>query len=259
VHEIANWDKLRDRLEPGDRRCFAFFHPALADEPLIFVEVALTATSSDAIAPLLADERQPIQAANARTAVFYSISNCQAGLRGVAFGHFLIKQVVEELKREFQGLDRFVTLSPVPDFARWLAGQRASPSTFLSAADKAELTQLDQPGWHNSRDVGKTLRPVVQAAIAHYFLLAKTDSGKPIDSVARFHLNNGARLERVNWLADVSAKGLAAAHGFMVNYLYDVDAIERNHEAFANDGVVMAAHRVKRLLERRPAADQTTQ
>ena len=248
VHEIADWDDLRRRLQPGDRRCFAFFHPTLVDEPLIFVEVALTSDIPDAIAPLLAEKRNAIRPERARTAVFYSISNCQIGLRGVSFGNFLIKQVVEELKRELPGLGTFVTLSPVPGFMRWLEREReAKASTALSAADKAVLAALDQPGWHTDAAALKALKPVLHAAMAHYLLVAKV-RGKPVDPVARFHLDNGARLERVNWLADASPKGLGQAAGFMLNYLYDLDQIEENHEAFANDGEVVCSRAVRKLL-----------
>jgi len=157
------------------------------------------------------------------------------------------------------GLDSFVTLSPAPDFAAWLASERESKSSYLSAADKRDLKLLEQPDWHKSRETENALRPVLHAAIAHYFLVAKSGSGKPLDTVARFHLNNGARLERVNWLADMSEKGLAAAHGFMVNYRYELREIEANHEAFANDGIVAASHRVKRLLERKRVADPSAE
>jgi malonyl-CoA decarboxylase len=253
VHAIASWDDLRLRLEPGDRRCFAFCHPTLADEPLIFVEVALTDRMPDAIAPLLAADRKPMPVKRANTAVFYSISNCQVGLRGVSFGNFLIKQVVEELSREFPSLRTFVTLSPVPGFAQWLKRERDGKSTaVLSAEDRTTLALLDQAGWHADAGAVRALRPVMLAAAAQYFLVARTGSGKPIDPVARFHLGNGARLERLNWPGDVSPKGLAQGAGLMVNYLYDLGSIERNHEAFANKGEVVAAHAVRRHL-RAPA------
>jgi malonyl-CoA decarboxylase len=203
VHEIKSWQDLQLRLEPADRRCFAFFHPALTDEPLIFVEVALTTSIPESIAPLLAPDRRPIAPQRARTAVFYSISNCQAGLKGVSFGNFLIKQVAEELKRELPSLRTFITLSPVPGFRAWL--QRSN--------QRRALEVLDHPDWATDPAAVKRARPVLQAAIAHYFLEAKNGSGKPADPVARFHLGNGARLERINWMGDASAKGLAPGRG----------------------------------------------
>ena len=260
VHEIGDWADLRRRVEPPDRFCFAFFHPQLADEPLVFVQVALTKEIPDAIGPLLERERKPIAAEEATTAVFYSISAAQRGLAGVSFGHFLIKQVVEELKREVPSLSTFVTLSPAPGFAGWLARERAAPdSKVLTAADRAALAALDRPGWYT--DVAKTeaLKDVLPPLAAHYYLRAKNAAGRPPDSVARFHLGNGARLERINWLGDLSKKGLAQGHGLMVNYLYDLPAIEANHEAYAEKCEVVASLRVRRLLrnDHKSAADGT--
>jgi malonyl-CoA decarboxylase len=254
VHEITSWDDLRRRIDPQDRRCFAFFHPQLPGEPLIFVEVALAREIPEAIAPLLAADRRPIAARQASVAVFYSISNCQDGLRGVPLGNFLIKQVVTELKRELPELRTFVTLSPVPGFMGWLRRERNSrTASWLTDADRQTLTAIDEPGWPQAQSKGRALRPLLTAALAEYLLRARNSRGRPIDPVARFHLNNGARLERVNWLGDTSEKGLAQAAGFMVNYLYDVFQIERNHEAFARDGRVIAARAVQKLL-RTPAA-----
>ncbi len=250
VHEITSWDDLRRRIEPKDRRCFAFFHPALPDEPLIFVEVALTIAIPDAIAPLLAESRRSLPASAARTAVFYSISNCQAGLKGVSFGSFLIKQVLEELKRELPALDTFVTLSPVPGFARWLKGERASP-VFLDSEDLILLQAIDDKDWATHAETAATLRTTLRAAVVYYLLNAKSASGKALDNVARFHLSNGARLEAVNWLGDRSIKGIKDANGFMVNYLYDLGQIERNHEVYANQGETVASRQVKKLLERK--------
>ena len=249
VHEISDWDDLRRRVEPSDRFCFAFFHPQLADEPLVFVQVALTKEIPEAIGPLLERDRKPIAADEATTAVFYSISAAQRGLVGVSFGHFLIKQVVEELKREVPSLSTFVTLSPSPGFAAWLAKERASSnSKVLTPADRTALKALDQPGWHTDAAKTETLKDVLPALAAHYYLRAKNSAGRPPDSVARFHLGNGARLERINWLGDVSKKGLAQGHGIMVNYLYDLPTIEENHEAYAEKCVVVASPRARRLL-----------
>jgi len=250
VHEIHDWDDLRRRLEPPDRRCFAFFHPQLVDEPLIFVEVALTADIPGAIVPLLAKDRTPIAAEAATTAVFYSISNTQRGLGGVSFGNFLIKQVVDDLKRELPNLKTFVTLSPVPGFAAWLARERGSEaSQALDAEAKTVLAALDEEGWHEDPATTEKVRKVMLPLAAWYFLKAKTPNGRPVDPVARFHLGNGARLERLNFLGDTSAKGLKQAHGLMVNYLYALEDIEKNHEAFAGSGEVIAAAAVRKQLK----------
>jgi malonyl-CoA decarboxylase len=248
VHRIRGWDDLRRRLEPADRRCFAFFHPQLVDEPLIFVEVALTRDIPEAIAPLLAAERAPIRAEEATTAVFYSISNTQRGLAGVSFGNFLIKQVVEDLQRDLPNLKTFVTLSPVPGFAAWLADHRQAESGVLDAQAKAALEGLDDPAWPEDSEKAEALRRPLLSAAAYYFLRAKTASGLPIDSVARFHLRNGARLERINFMADLSRHALDQGHGLMANYLYDLSQIEKNHEAFAGEGKFTAAASVRKLL-----------
>ena len=219
VHRIDGWDDLRRRLLPSDRRCYAFFHPALGDDTLIFVEVALTRGIPDSIQQLLATEREVLTADTATTAVFYSISNCQPGLQAISFGNFLIKQVVEDLKRDLPGLSTFVTLSPVPGLGKWLAA--AHPDTPI---DDAELLSL----------------------AADYLLEAKDGRGRPLDPVARFHLGNGARLERLCAAADISAKGLAESEGVMVNYLYDLQRLEANHEAFAYGGRIVASDAVLR-------------
>ena len=246
VHEIRDWDDLRRRIDPVDRRCYGFFHPALIDEPLIFVEVALTESIPGAIAPLLAEDRQLVPIDRARTAVFYSISNCQRGLGGITFGNFLIKQVVEELRRELPKLENFVTLSPVPGFMTWL---KSAGDLSLSEEDRLLLAKLEQPDWVNDPELVAQLRPVLEPLAAYYFLKARTSKGRLIDPVARFHLGNGARLERIDWLGDVSPKALRESAGIMVNYLYRLDDIEKNHEAYANDGEVVASSAVKKLLK----------
>src|SRR6202790_115420 len=245
VHQIRDWDDLRARIDPPDRRCYAFFHPALIDEPLIFVEVALTESIPGAIAPLLAEDRRPVPVDRARTAVFYSISNTQRGLGGISFGNFLIKQVVEELRRELPKLENFVTLSPVPGFMKWLKQASDVP---VSDEERQELAHLDQPDWFEHAELTSQLRSVIEPLAAYYFLKARTSKGRLIDSVARFHLGNGARLERINWLGDLSPKGLRESAGVMVNYLYRLDDIEKNHEAYANDGEIAASSAVKKLL-----------
>ncbi|HUZ67820.1 MAG TPA: malonyl-CoA decarboxylase [Beijerinckiaceae bacterium] len=249
VHEIQDWDDLRRRIDFEDRRCYAFFHPALSDEPLIFVEVALAADMPGAIEPLLAQDRTVTRLAEARIAVFYSISNCQRGLSGISFGNFLIKQVVEELRRELPKLTTFVTLSPVPGFMTWL---RAQPDATLLAEQRDLIAKLDNPRWVDDRALSSELRAVIEPLTARYFVEARTADQRIVDSVARFHLGNGARLERINWLGNRSPKALAESAGVMVNYLYDLDRIESNHEAYANNRDVVASGAVKRLLRALP-------
>lgn len=257
VHRINGWDDLRRRIDPPDRRCYAFFHPALVDDPLIFVEVALTREIPGAIDPILAvNGEQPLDSRETTTAVFYSISNCQRGLAGVSFGNFLIKQVAEEIAREYPKLTRFVTLSPVPGFAAWLRREMsAEASKAIKPEDRDALTQVETAGWWRG-EVEPLKEPVLRAA-AWYFLHAKTRSGAPVDAVARFHLGNGARLERINWLADLSENGLGQSHGLMVNYLYDLADVEKNHEAFAQQRIVVASSAVTKLIKT-PAFDLTS-
>lgn len=246
VHEIHDWNDLRRRIDPEDRRCYGFFHPALVDEPLIFVEVALTEAIPGAIAPLLAEDRQAVPIDRARTAVFYSISNCQRGLGGISFGNFLIKQVVEDLRRELPKLDTFVTLSPVPGFMKWI---KHAPNLPVTEEDRALLELLDTDDWAGNEPLAAQMRGLIEPLAAYYFLKARMPRGSPVDSVARFHLGNGARLERINWLGDVSPKGLRESAGLMVNYLYRLDDIEKNHEAYANDYTVTASPAVKKMLK----------
>jgi malonyl-CoA decarboxylase len=249
VHTIQGWDDLRRRVQPPDRRCYAFFHPSLVDEPLIFVEVALTREIPGSIQEVLADEREPLAPERATTAVFYSISNCQPGLRGISFGNFLIKQVVEDLCRDIPSLKSFVTLSPVPGFGRWLGRVAADPNgAGLPGFDASRLALLDNPDWHRDPALAAELRPVILGLASAYFLRMKGGKGQPIDPVARFHLGNGARLERLNWLGDTSSKGLRESAGLMVNYLYDLGTIEAHHEAYANQGTVAASNPVQRQL-----------
>lgn len=247
VHEIRDWDDLRRRLEPEDRRCYAFFHPRLEDEPLIFVEVALTAEIPAAIGPLIAEGGAPLAADDARVAVFYSISNCQTGLAGISFGSLLIKQVVEELKRELPKLTTFVTLSPVPGFAKWLARERRSETGFLLDEEKDLLAALDEPDWRADAVRAQKIDRLLGRAAARYFTTAKASGNRPLDPVARFHLGNGARLERINPGADLSVSGLTQSHGVMVNYLYDLTRIEENHEAYAERREVVTSAAVKKL------------
>jgi malonyl-CoA decarboxylase len=249
VHEIRDWEDLRRRVDPPDRRCYAFFHPALVDEPLIFVEVALTREIPGAIAPILSDKREAVEPQRANTAVFYSITNCQRGLSGVTFGHFLIKQVVEEVSRELPRISHFVTLSPAPNFASWLNRERLNAASIvLDEDDRETLAALTQPDWWSNPETAATVREPFLRAAAWYYMRARNTRGLPADAVARFHLGNGARLERLNWLGDMSSRALAQSYGLMVNYLYDLDYIEQNHEAYAQQHAIVAASSVSRLV-----------
>ena len=247
VHEIRDWVDLRARINSRDRRCYAFFHPALVDEPLIFVEVALTREIPGAIAPILAVKREPLDPERATTAVFYSISNCQRGLAGVSFGSFLIKQVVADISREIPRLSTFVTLSPVPNFAGWLKQQRSQPSPTLAEADRTALAGLDRAEWWKDKAAVDAMHEPMLRAAATYFMTGRNARGSPLNSVARFHLGNGARLERLDWPADLSERGRAQSYGLMVNYLYDLGDIEKNHEAYAENRTVTAASAIRKL------------
>ncbi len=242
VHEIDGWDDLRRRVAAPDRRLYGFFHPALNDDPLIFVEVALTAAIPEAIGPILAEDRVTLEPRRATTAAFYSISNCQKGLRSISFGSFLIKQVVEELRREFDGLTTYVTLSPVPGLRRWAIEQAAKEDGLLNADQRDLVTKLeaDETAMESDDLLGLA---------ALYLLETRAPRGGALDPVARFHLGNGARLQRINRAADLSNRGRANAWGVMVNYLYDLKDIEKNHEAYANDGSIASSSGVQRLMK----------
>jgi malonyl-CoA decarboxylase len=247
VHAIKGWDDLRRRLAP-DRRCFAFFHPALPGEPLIFVEVALVEGLATSMPPLLSQDVEEhtarAQAAGADTAIFYSISNCQDGLRGVSFGNFLIKQVVEELQAEFPQLKRFSTLSPVPGFRRWLTQRLAEENN----PDATLLPKLARDGWWHDPEQSEPLRTALMRLCATY-LTRRASPGNRIDPVARFHLGNGARLELINWLGNTEVRAIQESFGIMVNYLYDHDNIENNHEAFVRGGTIVRSPGVDTLMQ----------
>ena len=234
VHEIQGWRDLRRRLE-SDRRCFAFFHPALPDEPIIFIEVALTKGMSDQVQPLLDPDSPVVDPGGADTAIFYSITNCQEGLRGISFGNFLIKQVAEDLGREFPRVKTFATLSPIPGFRRWLAAT-ADAHPQLSEL----LGELATEDWYQRAGPGSRARTELMRLCAYYLQHAKHDR-EPADAVARFHLGNGARMERLNWLADTSTTGMARSAGMMVNYVYRLKDVERNHEAYAREHLIVAS------------------
>jgi len=273
VHEIRSWTDLRNRLD-SDRRCYAFFHPRMPDEPLIFVEIALVKDMADNIHGLLDETAPAFDPHAALAAIFYSISNTQVGLKGVSFGGFLIKRVAEMLAADFAKLKVFATLSPVPGFRKWLDGEakRKAPDFFgrqererlCEEADLKDpheaLAQLLLRGFAAEAHPPESVKQTLMRLCAHYLVEAKEPGdrnrpeadNRPLDPVARFHLGNGARLERVNWLADTSPRGIKQSAGLMVNYLYKLDEIEENHEAFEREGRVVIADAVKRLL-RKPA------
>ncbi|MCX7174916.1 MAG: malonyl-CoA decarboxylase [Proteobacteria bacterium] len=243
VHEIRSWADLKNRLD-SDRRCYAFFHPRMPMEPLIFVEVALTNRLADSVQSLL-DENAPVfDAQRADTAIFYSISNTQAGLRGISFGNFLLKRVIDDLKRDFPKLKSFATLSPLPQLASWV---KNNPETLAGAG--IDLGGLQSGEWTKDKLLARRLRETLQRLAARYLLEAKQrlPALGPYDPVARFHLGNGAHIERINWLADTSLKGFRQSLGLMVNYVYDPEEIENNVEAFSNDGKITASASVRRL------------
>ena len=247
VHPMAGWADLRRRLA-DDRRCFAFFHPALPDEPLIFVEVALVRGMARAVQPLISDPGEMLDPAKADTAIFYAINNCRVGLVGISFGNFLIKQVVVELAQELPGLKTFATLSPVPGFRAWLASLVEESEGALSDQEETAVDRLSESDWPTSEDAEADVREPLTRLCAHYLLEAKS-RGRPLDPVARFHLRNGARLERLNWLGDVSEKGLSDSAGLLVNYVYDPKTIERNHESYVREGKIAASPEIKRLAQ----------
>ena len=243
VHAIQGWRDLRRRLE-YDRRCFAFFHPQLPDEPIIFIEVALTRGMAAQVQPLLDIRTQLADPANADCAMFYSITNCQEGLRGISFGNQLIKQVVEGLKGEFPHIKRFATLSPIPGFRRWLE------STPLSGDDAELVARLADPAWHLG-EIPEPLQLLLTRLCGYYLVRAKSGL-EPLDPVARFHLANGAVLERLNWMGDTSESGMQRAAGMMVNYVYWLDELEKNHERYFRDHEVVASPAIERLAKEAP-------
>ena len=230
VHEINSWDDLRARLAPIDRQCFAFFHPLIPNDPLIFVEVALTTGIPKSIQKIINLDRQEIEIEDANTAIFYSISNCHNGLLGISFGNFLIKQVASNLKRELPDLNQFMTLSPLPGFMKWM--EEYSPISFERCTDK-----------NCSED------ELTKNAIK-YLTNSERDDGMPNDPVSRFHIGNGASLERINLNADTSEKGMTQSYGVMANYLYDLDVVEENHEIFFKNKVVPVSSEIESLKKK---------
>ena len=260
VHEIRSWDDLKNRLD-SDRRCYAFFHPRMPDEPLIFIEVALVNGMADNIDALLDEDAPAEDPTAADTAVFYSISNAQRGLAGVSFGEFLIKRVVDDIARDLPNIRTFATLSPVPGLRSWLDRRLDSGEALLLDGERrllAAALQVDDADFRTALDrhaAGsedhawqEALRPPLLRLCAHY-LLEEKRGRRARDRVAHFHLANGARLERLNWLANPGAEGLRRSYGIMVNYVYAPDDIEANHEAYRGSGTVAASDAVKTLIE----------
>ena len=245
VHEIQGWDDLRRRLA-DDRRCFGFFHPALPDEPLIFVEVALTHGLAGEIHTLIDTAPDEHKKQQPDTAIFYSISNCQTGLAGISFGNFLIKQVADAVKKEFPGITQFATLSPIPGFRKWLDDVLVRDTPDWLSEDDIDL--LNRSDWRDNELIRQPLKPALMNLCARY-LIEEKRNGRPLDPVARFHLGNGASVERLNWAADLSDKGIEQSTGMMVNYLYDSEQIVRNHEAYVRDGIVAASSAVTKLAK----------
>ena len=260
VHEIRSWQDLKNRLD-SDRRCYAFFHPRMPFEPLIFVEIALIRGLAARVDSLLDESAPVLDPGRADTAIFYSISNTQVGLRGVSFGNFLLKRVIDDLQQALPGLKTFSTLSPIPQLRRWVASH---PERLTAAFDERDWKRLAGVGiegpdssllrelldgdmqWHQDETLADLLREPLTRLAADYLVRARQGE-HPFDPVARFHLGNGARIERVNWLGDTSEKGLKQSWGLMVNYLYDPGTIEANVETFAREGRVARSSTVSRL------------
>jgi malonyl-CoA decarboxylase len=249
VHQIQGWHDLRRRLET-DRRCYAFFHPALPDEPIIFIEVALTRGMSDKVQALLDPDSPVLDAVEAEWAIFYSITNCQEGLRGVPFGSFLIKQVVEDVSKDLPRIKKFATLSPVPGFRKWLSDKAAALQASSKLASFANaVANLDSPQWMEDGTLRAELQRSLLPLSAYYLLQAKQNQ-EPLDPVARFHLKNGARLERINWLGDTSVSGLQRSAGLTANYVYKLPDVERNHELYVREHKVRASREIEALAKR---------
>jgi len=268
VHRIRSWDDLKKRLE-FDRRCYAFFHPRMPDEPLIFVEVALVNGIAGDVGKLLDESRTAIDPSLADTAIFYSISNAQAGLAGISFGDFLIKRVVASLSNELPNIKTFATLSPIPGLRKWMkkpsqiangvplsddqvevlkdfvqksgdtqkkaVGDENSAMEGTDAVDRIALIEavLSIPEWHKKPDIAQILKQPLMYLAANYLGICKREDGRALDPVANFHLSNGARMERLNWAADLSENGLKQSAGLMINYLYRLPDIDENHEAYS--------------------------
>ncbi|NVJ91583.1 MAG: malonyl-CoA decarboxylase [Methylocystaceae bacterium] len=261
VHSIKSWNDLKNRLA-RDRRLFAFFHPRMPDEPLIFVEVALVNGMSDNVQELLDEEAPLLNPETADTAIFYSISNAQTGLAGISFGNFLIKKVVGALSKDLPNIKNFATLSPIPGFQAWLDQALAKgDSTLLNPKERDALKKasgqkgakgglkalLETSAWKNDPEAHDALKEPLMRLCARYLLEAKRKGTRTLDPVSHFHLSNGARMERLNWLGDTSSKGMKQSAGMMINYLYKLNDIEKNHESYQTNGKIVASSQIKGL------------
>lgn len=242
VHKIKSWSDLKNRLDT-DRRCFAFFHPKMPNEPLIFVQIALVDEISSNIMELLDETKPAIDNKQADTAIFYSITNAQAGLSGISFGNFLIKRVVDSLSREFKNIKIYATLSPIPGFMTWI-----KKGDIPEFAIKAGIARILEGKWHENKRIINMIKDDMLKLCAHYLINVKK-SDKALDPVAHFHLSNGAKLERINWMADLSEKGLEQSAGMMVNYQYVLSDIDENHEAYSSENIIPISRMVKNLLK----------
>jgi len=245
VHEIKGWPDLRRRLAE-DRRCFAFFHPALPNEPLIFVEVAFSKGVASHIEPLISLKKTDTEEAVPDTAIFYSISNCQDGLKGISFGNFLIKQVVDSIKSEMPHIKNYCTLSPIPNFLKWMNKDYLKRESIVFS--KSERKLLEKEDWFNDDKIRQTLKSKLVLLCARY-LGQEKKRNRPFDPVTRFHLGNGAEIEKINWEADLSLRGLSQSAGLMVNYRYNPSKIVFNHESYVNDGRIAVSSRVKKMIQ----------
>ena len=243
VHNIENWNDLKQRLAEN-RRCFAYFHPALEDEPLIFVEVALTKGIASSIQAIIEENGANHEKRNA--AIFYSINNCQPGLRGIPLGNFLIKMVVTELAAELSSIKKYSSLSPITGFSEWVFENLESDDSRSNPINTEVLKLLKQPGWHKDTIIIDRIKKPLMRACAHYLVNIKKNE-KPVNAVARFHFGNGAELYRINWMGNTSAHGLADSFGLMVNYRYDLKRIESNHEEYARHGKLTISKSVRNL------------
>ncbi|MCA8929329.1 MAG: malonyl-CoA decarboxylase [Alphaproteobacteria bacterium] len=265
VHEIQSWDDLKNRLD-SDRRCYAFFHPSMPDEPLIFVEIALVSGIAGNVQELLDEEQERLDPQVADTAIFYSISNAQRGLDGISFGDFLIKRVVAALSDEFKNLKTFATLSPIPGFGRWYERELETLGDTILLDDEAKalaeaLPEGTEPeamlhqvlvrsDWAENEALAEALKPVMSRLVATYLYTAKRRGTRTADPVAHFHLSNGARMERLNWLADTSPRGMRQSAGMMINYLYKLDEIDSNHEGYKGEGTIAVSSTIRNLARK---------
>ncbi len=236
VHEIGTWSELRSRLEPDDRYCYAFFHPSMEDEPLVFVEVALSMSIPESINDVLNIERQKTDPEEATCAIFYSISNCHSGLAGVSFGNFLIKQVATSLKQRFPQLKTFATISPTLKLRQWLQSEAVENPEIATLVEQCKL------------GISSAVQSKLKEQVARYYLVEKNSRNEPLDPVARFHLKNGAILDRINPMADTSENGLQQSFGIMVNYVYDLAKVEDNHETYMKSHQVVCNPQITKLI-----------